>query len=203
VVEILYFANPMCSWCWGFAPVIARLRKEHGEAIRLTVALGSLGDGRRPMRPQDKASAREHWEHVTALTGQPFDFAFFDREGFVYDTEPACRATAVVRGLDPDLALPYLHALHRAFYVENRDITRIEELTVQAVRLGVDGGAFERAFADPATRAATAEEMAETAHLGVVGYPTLLALADGRTGVLALGCKPYAEVEAALTPFLA
>ena len=67
----------------------------------------------------------------------------------------------------------------------------------------MDGGAFERAFADPATRAATAEEMAETARLGVVGYPTLLALAGGRTGVLALGCKPYAEVEAALTPFLA
>ena len=30
-----------------------------------------------------------------------------------------------------------------------------------------------------------------------------LVVETGRTGVLALGCKPYAEVEAALAPFLA
>jgi putative protein-disulfide isomerase len=192
----------MCSWCWGFAPVVARLRQEHGQALRLTVGVGALGHGRGPMRPQDKAAVREHWEHVTALTGQPFDFAFFDREDFVYDTEPSCRAVVVVRGHDPDMALPYLHALHRAFYAENRDITLLAELRAEAERLGVDGSAFERAFADPETRAATAEEMAQTARLGVVGYPTLLAMGGGRTGVLALGCKPYPEVEAALTPFL-
>ncbi len=115
-VELLYFANPMCSWCWGFAPVIRHIVHEHREEVRLTVALGALGHGQGPMRPQDKAAVREHWEHVHALTGQPFDFGFFDREGFVYDTEPPCRAVAVVRAQRPALALPYLEALHRAFY---------------------------------------------------------------------------------------
>src|SRR3712207_8936900 len=52
---------------------------------------------------------RSHWEHVAELTGQPFEFAFFDRQGFVYDTEPACRAVATVREQRPELALPYLH----------------------------------------------------------------------------------------------
>ena len=202
-VELLYFANPMCSWCWGFAPIIARLQREHADAVRLTVALGSLGHGRGPMRPQDKAAVREHWEHVTVLTGQPFDFAFFEREGFVYDTEPPCRALLVLRGRHPELALPYLHALHRAFYAENRDITRADELRRIAEDLGADGATFAQDFADPAAAAATAEEFVQTARLGVVGYPTLLALTDGRAAVLSLGCRPYAEVEAALRPLLA
>ena len=50
-VELLYFANPMCSWCWGFAPVIRHIVQEHREAVRLTVALGALGHGQGPMRP--------------------------------------------------------------------------------------------------------------------------------------------------------
>jgi putative protein-disulfide isomerase len=202
-VELLYFANPMCSWCWGFAPVIGCLAERHGDSTRVTLALGALGRGQEPMRPQDKASVRGHWEHVAELTGQPFDFAFFDREGFVYDTEPACRAVAAVRAERPDLALPYLHALQRAFYAEDRDVTEAGELRRLAEAVGYDGGeAFDATFAAPATRAAVAEEFAQTARLGVAGYPTLLALAGGRAHVLSLGCRPLADVEAALVPLL-
>ncbi len=201
-VELLYFANPMCSWCWGFAPVIRHIVHEHRETVRLTVALGTLGHGQGPMRPQDKAAVREHWEHVHALTGQPFDFGFFDREGFVYDTEPPCRAVAVLRAQQPALTLPYLEALHRAFYTENRDITQTEELCAIAQGLGVDGPAFVETFEDLSTRAAVAEEFAQTARLGVTGYPTLLGLANGRAHLLSLGCRFLDDVEAAFRPLL-
>jgi putative protein-disulfide isomerase len=198
-VELLYFANPMCSWCWGFAPVVRGLVERHGPAVRLTLALGALGRGDRPMRAEDKAFVREHWEHVRERTGQPFDFAFFDRaEGFVYDTEPACRAVAVVRGQQPELALPYFHAVQEAFYAHDRDVTKLEELCPIAVALGLDEAGFAQAFAEARTRAAVAREFAETAALGVAGYPTLLRLEDGRADVLSLGYRPLAEVEAAL-----
>lgn len=38
-VELVYFANPMCSWCRGFAPVVRGLAQRHGRAVRLTVAV--------------------------------------------------------------------------------------------------------------------------------------------------------------------
>lgn len=198
-VELLYFANPMCSWCWGFAPVVRGLVGRHGPAVRLTLALGALGRGDRPMRSEDKAFVREHWEHVQERTGQPFDFVFFDRaESFVYDTEPACRAVAVVREQWPELALPYFHAVQEAFYAHNRDVTEVEELCRIAAALGLDEERFAHAFADARTRAAVAHEFAETAALGVAGYPTLLRLEDGRARVLSLGYRPLAEVDAAL-----
>ena len=198
-VELLYCANPMCSWCWGFAPVVRKL----AERAAVTVALGALGRGDRPMRPQDKAYVREHWEHVAARTGQPFDFAFFDREGFVYDTEPACRAVAVVRALRAELALPYLEAVQEAFYARNRDVTQAAELRAVAEALGLPGQDFAHAFAAPGARAGLARELAETAGLGVTGYPTLLGLEHGRVGVLSLGCRPFVEVEASLVAFAA
>jgi putative protein-disulfide isomerase len=201
-VELLYFANPMCSWCWGFSPVVQHLATRHRDGLRITVALGSLGRGDRPMRPQDKAFVREHWEHVQALTGQPFDFAFFDRERFVYDTEPACRAVAVVRAQRPELALPFLAALQHAFYAENRDITQAPELRRLAEALGADGDGFSEAFEALPARMAVAEEFAQTTRLGVTGYPTLLGLAGGRAHVLSLGYHHLAEVEAALNALL-
>jgi putative protein-disulfide isomerase len=188
----------MCSWCWGFSPVIRHLAARQRDGLRITVALGALGRGDRPMRPQDKAFVREHWEHVQALTGQPFDFAFFDRERFVYDTEPACRAVAVVREQRPELALPYLAAVQHAFYAQNRDVTDGAELRRLAEALGANGEAFK---ALPA-RMAVAEEFAQTARLGITGYPTLLGLAQGRAHVLSLGYHPLAEVEAALARLL-
>lgn len=198
-VELVYFANPMCSWCWGFATVVRGLAERYGSAVRLTVALGALGRSDRPMRAQDRAIVREHWEHVRERTGQPFDFAFFDRaEDFVYDTEPACRAVVVVRARHPELALPYFHAVQEAFYARNRDVTRIEELQRIAAALGLDEAGFAQALADADVRVAVAREFAETAALGVSGYPTLLGLKDGRARVLSLGYRPLAEVEAAL-----
>lgn len=198
-VELVYFANPMCSWCWGFAPVVQGLAERHGPAARLTIVLGALGRGDRPMRAADQAFVREHWEHVRERTGQPFDFAFFDRrEEFFYDTEPACRAVAVVRARQAELALPYFHAVQEAFYARNRDVTRVEELQRIASAQGLDEAAFAQAFADADTRVAILREFAETAALGVSGYPTLLGLKDGRAHILSLGYRPLAEVEAAL-----
>lgn len=198
-VELLYFANPMCSWCWGFAPVIEQIARR----LPVTLAMGVLGYGQNPMRPQDKVAVREHWDHVHALTGQPFDYRFFDRAAFVYDTEPACRAVTVVRALRPELALAYLARLQRAFYTEDRDVTQPAELARLAAGLGVDSARFADDLASPGTRAALADEYAQTASLGVTGYPTLLAFHAGRAHVVSLGCRPLADVEAALAPLLA
>ena len=27
-LHFIYFADPMCSWCWGFAPVIEKIAAE-------------------------------------------------------------------------------------------------------------------------------------------------------------------------------
>lgn len=202
-VELLYAANPMCSWCWGFAPVMGEIARRHAGRVRITTVLGALGRGDAPMRPEDRAAVRAHWEHVQERTGQRFDFSFFDRETFVYDTEPACRAVAVVRAQRGMLALSYLAAVQEAFYTRNRDVTQPSELQRLAEELGVDGAAFAEAFAAPEMRAAVAQEFAEVARLGVTGYPTLLGLADGRATVLSLGCQPAEEVETALEALLA
>ncbi len=191
-VRLLYFANPMCSWCWGFQPVIHGL-VEMGYPI--TVALGTLGAERsRPMTAADKAKVREHWQHVLERTGQRFDFRFFDRAGFVYDTGPPSCALAVVRGRVPGLAVAFLGRLQERFYALGQDITDASVLRDAAGEFGIEPEIFNAAFMDPAIAAEVAAEWQQTAQLGVTGYPTLLALQEGKPQVVTIGWRPAEEV---------
>jgi putative protein-disulfide isomerase len=182
----------MCSWCYGFQPTIRALVERH---YAITVALGSLGSDRaRPMRDANKAEVRQHWEHVCGRSGQPFDFRFFDRDGFVYDTAPPCRAVAIVRGRFPALAVPFLGRLQERFYALGQDITDAAILREAVGEFGIDPAVFDKAFRDPATAAEINAEWQQTAALGVTGYPTLLALEPGKPRVITIGWRPTGEV---------
>lgn len=190
--HLLYFADPMCSWCWGFSPAVQRLRSELAETLPLRLIMGGLQPGNtETMTPRAKEEVRDHWEHVRDASGQPFDFAFFERDGFVYDTEPACRAVVTVRRLDGAKALAMLDATHHAFYAENRDVTDKAELTAIAETLGVDAAAFSNAFEDVETVTETQGDFWLSQASGVTGFPTLLAVENGKAQIVTIGYRPW------------
>ncbi|MGF1467843.1 MAG: DsbA family protein [Sandaracinaceae bacterium] len=202
--QLLNFADPMCSWCWGFSPVVEALRERFDQEAPMSLVLGGLRPGaQEPLDDKAKAMIRGHWEHVAEMTGQPFDHAFFEREGFRYNTEPACRAAVTVRALLPELAFPYLAELHHAFYAENRDITDREVLAELAVGLGIDKDRFERCFEGDEARAQAQRDFLLSRHLGVSGFPTLIAKRGKEYGVVTVGYRPRKHLEPALSAWLA
>ena len=202
--QLLYFADPMCSWCWGFAPVVEALVAETDGKVPVHPIMGGLRLGNTAvMDDRAKATIREHWVHVHERTGQPFDFGFFERPDFVYDTEPPCRAVVAVRRLDPASALPFLRTLQRRFYAENRDVTDAEVLTAAAGELGFDRTAFAEAFTDPATFEVTAWDFNTARRLGVTGFPTLVAQDDKRAAYVTMGYQPWQDLAPVLRGWLA
>lgn len=180
--HLVYFADPMCSWCWGFAPVIAALASHFGERLPIALMLGGLRPGtRHAMTDKDKATVRQHWEHVYKASGQPFDFSFFDRTGFVYDTEPACRAVVAMRRIAPEHALGYFARLQQAFYAEGRDVTDPSVLARLAGDVGTDPERLAAELGSETAREETARDFETTKEVGVRGFPTLIAgdLANG------------------------
>ncbi|OYV33240.1 MAG: protein-disulfide isomerase, partial [Rhodospirillales bacterium 20-64-7] len=141
--HLIYFADPMCSWCWGFSPAIGAIAARFGETLPIRLVLGGLRPGtEQEMTAGDRANVRGHWEHVQEASGQPFDFRFFDRPSFVYDTEPASRAVVAMRRLGMNSDLEAFRRIQFAFYAENRDVTETETLCALAAELGADADAF-------------------------------------------------------------
>ena len=96
--ELFYIADPMCSWCWGFSPVIGALHESLGGRVRTSLVAGGLRvGGSHALTHEIKETVLHHWHEVEDQTGQPFNFDFDMPEGFIYNTEPSCRAAVTVR----------------------------------------------------------------------------------------------------------
>lgn len=203
--QFVYFADPMCSWCYGFSPVITALAERFEGRIGLKLVMGGLRAGNtRAMRPQDKDYIRGAWTRVGEASGQPFDFSFFEREGFVYDTEPACRAVVTMRRLAPDKALGFMSAIQRAFYARNQDVTQVDVLTELAkTEAGLDRAKFATVFLAPDTRNETFRDFLTSQEAGVQGFPCL-AIGNDAAGyaLVANGYRPLDGLPEAVETWL-
>lgn len=202
--RVIYFADPMCSWCWGFAPVIAAVQDMLGAWAPISVIMGGLRPGTtHAMRDKDKTAVRHHWEAVHKETGQPFDVSLFERDDFVYDTEPACRAVVAVRSVAPEQALGYLQAVQRAFYADGRDVTKAAVLADIASGFGVDGDAFADMFDAPDMAAATRADFKLTQSAGISGFPSVILQQGDEVAPLTVGYRPFAQLQPHLQAWMA
>jgi putative protein-disulfide isomerase len=203
--RLVYFADPMCSWCYGFSPVVTALAEQFEGRLPLDLVMGGLRAGNtEPMRNKDKELIRGSWTRVGSASGQPFDFTFFDRDGFVYDTEPACRAVVTARRLMPRMALPFMARIQQAFYAENRDMTAAEELSQVAEEAGFDRAGFGAAFTAADTRNETFRDFLTAEALGIRGFPTLIAGSEEKGyALLTNGYRPLEVLAEPLERWLA
>lgn len=189
-----YFADPMCSWCWGFSPVIEALRDEYRDRMKIALVLGGLRHETAPMTAAGREDILHHWQQVHERTGQPFRFDNALPEGFVYDTEPACRAVVTIGGIEPTLIFPLFRAIQNAFYAEGRDVTQAGTLAELAAGLGVDAAAFTQAFDSDAARAKTQAHFRQARQAGVRGFPALILQQDSQLHAVGNGCLPLETV---------
>ena len=138
-----------------------------------------------------------HWAHVTEASGQPFHPGLKDREGFVYDTDPAARAVVVLRRHDTELALAFLARAQRAFYAENQDITDPSVLAELAGEFGVERDSFLSLMASEDAKKETWTDYAISQRAGVKGFPTLIA-GPNADGAYAAVTRGYAAPEQVL-----
>jgi putative protein-disulfide isomerase len=173
--------------------------------LPIRVVMGGLRPGTdQPMTAKAKTEIVGHWNHVHEATGLPFDAAVLEREGFVYDTDPAARAVVVVRRESEETAVRYLAAAQRAFYAENRDVTDGEVLADLAADFGLDREAFLAAWASEEAKQETWRDYAISHRAGVTGFPTLVGgpNAEGVFGVVTRGFAPGEQVLAVLRDWI-
>ncbi len=194
--RLLYVMDPMCSWCWGFAPVAeALVQQAQAAGVALHLVVGGLRTGSgASLEPSTRRYILEHWQAVEKSTGQTFRFDGALPDGFVYDTEPACRAIVAARSLDPQIAWDLVKLIQKAFYLEGRDVTQASVLVELAEQAGLPRIVFAEAFDSAEQFTATAADFSWVQDLGIAGFPTLLAERKGQLALLTNGYQPLDEL---------
>lgn len=209
-MNLIYIGDPMCSWCYGFAKPMDELLADPRETAPLQLAL--IMGGLRPFTTEPIAPGKAdeifgHWQHVAEASGQPFAQApntALHTPGFVYDTEPASRATVTVRSHWPGKVWQYFKAVQHAFYAEAKDVTRPEVLADVAEQFGIARTAFAKAFSSQEMRDLTAADFAQSQAWGIRGFPTVVAQHGDHLHLVGSGCMAIEalreRIAAAATP---
>jgi putative protein-disulfide isomerase len=183
-----YVADPMCSWCWGFSPVIEAIQREYGARLEIEVLLGGLRPGTKyPMPPAQREQILHHWRTVQQLTAQPFQFEGALPEGFVYDTEPASRGVVTVSLINREAIFSFFKIVQAAFYMEQQDVTNSIVLSQLASSVGIDAQQFERTFESDIAKRLTLEHFRKARQWGVHGFPTLIGQSGADYRLLSTG----------------
>ncbi len=192
---LIYIADPMCSWCWGFSPVLEKIQCRYQGRVSFQFMVGGLRLGNTErFDGSRRAYILQHWYAVHERTGQPFNFEFQMGPTFTYDTEPASRAILATRQLAPSKEFVFMKHIQESFYVQNADVTKPEVLEGLTVNLGLDGVQFRQRFQDPRTKEAVWQEFDQARQLGVNRFPTLLIRQGDDVSTLMHGYQSFEEL---------
>ncbi|HIF61342.1 MAG TPA: DsbA family protein [Rhodospirillales bacterium] len=201
--KIIYIGDPMCSWCWGFASVIDSIHKDFNHEAPLSIILGGLhAYDDFPMSNNYKTNIRHHWEDVNRATGAVFDYRFFDRDGFILDTEPACRAVVTIRKMKPNVVLSFYESVSRSFYSENKNTTVSNTFKPLAEQVGIDFKEFDQIFNSSQIKDETKSDFQFSKKIGVTGFPTVLVKEGEKLALLTAGYQPYQTLKPAIEDWL-
>ncbi len=187
--KIIYVGDPMCSWCYGFAPEILKV-KEHFDTLHFQLVLGGL----RPYGTQTMADLgdflKEHWEQVQQRSGQPFKYDILNDKSFVYDTEPPARAVVVMRELNRKAEFDFFKDVQHLFYEQNANTHSAKAYLPLLKKYEVEADDFENTFESSWAKMEVKKDFQLAQQMGVKGFPAVILEHDG---ILMLVTNGYAE----------
>ena len=193
--KIIYFADPLCSWCYGFGPAITEALKAFNDSFDFELVMGGL----RPYGTEKMSGLedmlRHHWEEVHKRTGVTFQYDILKNETFVYDTEPPSRAVIAVKNLSPEKEFEFFKSVQSAFYQDNKDTGDIGTYIGLLDKFEINEGDFTRAFLSEDVKEQTRSSFQYAQELGVRGFPSTVVQFEGQLYLVANGYQDAASLE--------
>lgn len=196
---LIYIGDPMCSWCWGFAPELEKLVQTYPD-LELNIVLGGLrpGEAAAPLDEKLRPYLRHHWEEVARASGQAFNFASLGRENWFYDTELPARAVVTMRQLEPKNTFDFFKTLQGAFYVDAADITDIEVYAGLLEPYGADAPGFLNLMLSDTVKEQTYADFATSRRWGITGFPSTVLQQGESLRLLSSGYQLFERLDAVL-----
>lgn len=175
-INLFYFGDPMCSWCWGGSETFTLLEKLCAEYnFGFNVITGGLrAGGGDAWNEEFRLFLKNEWAHISRVTGKCFSHKLLERDYFDYDTEPACRAVnAAARLVDPGLVYSFFKSVQRKFYEEGEDPKNNYFYKTICDEYSIPYNDFIDLFNDEETHSATLAQFRLCRQSGVNSFPTV------------------------------
>lgn len=192
--QLIYIGDPMCSWCYGFAPELSAALEELEDKVDVQLIMGGLRPYNHERIDGMKDFLKEHWEHVHEASDQEFNYDILNDPTFIYDTEPPSRAVLAVRLLKPAVELPFFKDVQVLFYKENKYTHLVESYLPLLEKYSIDPAAFKKAFESDELKQLTRADFEKAADLGIRGFPSVVLMQDDKYSLISNGYIKAADL---------
>lgn len=174
---LYYIHDPMCSWCWAFAPTWEKLQAQLPDTLRLEYIVGGLApDTDKPM-PQDQRNyIQSVWRNIqTQLPQIPFNYDFWSKCAPRRSTYVACRAVIVAKQYGAKAESTMIQGIQEAYYLQARNPSDQTVLASLAEDLGICSYQFFQKQLNTTDITAECEKQIQFARsIGVSSFPSLI-----------------------------
>lgn len=198
VGTLYYFGDPMCSWCWGFKPVLEQVDSEYPELKRITVMGGLRGGEELPMNDGLAEMIRNAWFRIEQATGQNFNHDLWKEHRPLATTWPACRAVLSARMLDPAAEWSYMVGMFQAYFTRALDPSDPETHLLIAGEQGFDKSEFEALLESTEVEQALQKDLLTTQRFGITGFPSVVLSVADNNYLISPGYQPVEGMRKAI-----
>jgi putative protein-disulfide isomerase len=180
--RLIVVHDPMCSWCWGFAPVLAKITSELDGKLPIEKYLGGLApDSDQAMPENMMRSLEQTWQHIQQrIPGTKFDFSFWTDCKPRRSTYPACRAVIAARQQGDEFDDLMTRRLQEAYYTEARNPSDISTHIELAGELGLNTERFSSDLNSGLVNQVLIDEINYSRSIGIDSFPSLAVEVDGQ-----------------------
>ena len=175
---LYYIHDPICSWCWGFKPVLRQLTQQLPANIQLEYVLGGLApDTGQPMPAEMQQQIAATWKHIQqVIPGTEFNFDFWSKCQPRRSSYIACRAVIVAEQQEAGKGLAMLDAIQTAYYLQAKNPSNAATLISLAEQLGINGMLFEQQLNAQQPQLELQRQIDFSRRIGADSFPSLYLL---------------------------
>ena len=174
--QLYYLHDPMCSWCWGFAPTWNKVKEVLNGKVEVSYLLGGLApDSDEDMPLQTRDYVQSNWKKIEeAIPGTKFNYDFWTKCKPRRSTYPACRAVISARIQSPDCEVSMISAIQKCYYLDTQNPSDEDVLVSLAAELGLDAEKFRFDLKSEKVNEALLTEISLARSLEMSGMPSLI-----------------------------
>lgn len=180
--RLIYVHDPMCSWCWGFAPVLEDFLHKLPDDITVVRLLGGLAPDNDEVMPVElQQQIQSTWKRIQEkIPGTRFNFDFWEKCIPRRSTYLSCRAVIAARKQGEEFDKKMTTAIQHAYYLEAKNPSDKNVLVQLAQELGLDAERFRFDLESPGVNQALMEEIEQSRKMHVSSFPSIM-LQPGET----------------------
>lgn len=176
--KIYYVYDPLCGWCFAYAPIMTKLAQEFKDQVEFVVIPGGMivGENVRPIReiaPYLLQAIPELEEISGVKMGEPY-MAMVKEGSYIASSYRPSLAMVVFKSFHTGRDVEYAHKVQQSYFIEAKDIMGDSLYMDLARQFEIVPEEFMKRMADTSYQTKTQEHFDFAAYLHTKGFPALV-----------------------------